>query len=232
MITALILAGGTDPQFKMNVPKQFVNIFNKPVFIYAAEAYQKHPMIDRIMVASLPGWEEMVRAYAKQFNITKLTDIITGGTYCQDTSYNAVTKLSDICKDDDILILHDAIRPMVEADLITGAIRECMAHDNGVACVDTMDMIMDKQGISVINRYDIVRIQTPQAYKYGFLKKCHETATAKGITDQYDISTMIAKLGHQIFFSKGSDMNMKINTVEDVEMFKALYKMKNSVSVL
>jgi 2-C-methyl-D-erythritol 4-phosphate cytidylyltransferase len=232
MVTVLILAGGVDPQFKMNVPKQFVNIFNKPVFIYAAEAYQKHPMVDRIMIASLPGWEEMVRAYAKQFNITKLTDIVTGGAYCQDTSYNAVKALDGICVDDDILLLADAIRPMVEADLITGAIRECMAHGNGVACVETMDMIMDKKGSNVINRYDIVRIQTPQAYKYGFLKKCHEDAEKKGITSQYDISTMVAKLGNQIFFSKGSDMNMKINTVEDVEMFKALYKMKNSVSVL
>ena len=79
MVTVLILAGGVDPQFKMNVPKQFVNIFNKPVFIYAAEAYQKHPMVDRIMIASLPGWEEMVRAYAKQFNITKLKWVVAGG---------------------------------------------------------------------------------------------------------------------------------------------------------
>lgn len=232
MITTLILAAGTDPQFKMNVPKQFVNIFNKPVFIYAAEAFQKHPMVDRIMIASLPGWSEMVRAYSKQFNITKLTDIIEGGRFCQDTSYNALQKLSGQCQDDDIVILHDAIRPMVSADLITSAIRECKAYGNGIACVNTMDMIMDKNGMEVINRYNIVRVQTPQAYNFAFLKRCHEEAQDKGVTEQFDISTMVSKLGNQIHFSKGSDMNMKINTTEDIEMFKALYKMKNSVGVL
>lgn len=78
MNTALILAGGLDPRFHMDIPKQFVNVNNKPVIIYTLEIFQNHPDIDEIIVTCLDGWQEMVRVYGKQFNITKLKEIIPG----------------------------------------------------------------------------------------------------------------------------------------------------------
>ncbi len=79
MNIAMILAGGTDNRFQMSVPKQFVNVYNRPVIVYTLEAFQKHDEIDAIMVSCLDGWQEMVRAYAKQFNISKLKWIVSGG---------------------------------------------------------------------------------------------------------------------------------------------------------
>lgn len=230
MNIALILAGGTDPRFQMSVPKQFVNVFNRPVIVYTLEAFQKHKDIDAIMVACLEGWQEMVTAYAKQFNIDKLKWVIPGGHDGQASARMGILALQDICQADDVIILHDSIRPFVSEDIISDSIRVCRQHGMGVAAVRTMDTIMKTNdglvGTESISRYAIIRIQTPQAYRMDRLLDIHRKAVAAGIVGEVDTNSVVSKLGEPVYFSKGSDLNMKINTVEDVEMFKALYRMQ------
>lgn len=233
MNVALILAGGTDPRFQMNVPKQFVNVYNRPIIVYTLEAFQKHKDIDAIMVACLDGWQEMVKAYAKQFNITKLKWVISGGHDGQASARHGIMALKDECRDDDIIIVHDSIRPFVSEEIISDSIRVCRQHGMGVAAVRTMDTIMKtsdgKVGTESISRYAIVRIQTPQAYRMDCLLDIHRKAVDAGIVGEVDTNSVASRLGEKIFFSQGSDLNLKINTVEDVEMFKALYKMRREV---
>ena len=230
MNIAVLLAGGVDPNFKMDIPKQFVNVYNRPIIVYTMEIFQKHPEIDAIMVACLKGWENMVTAYAKQFNIDKLKWVITGGVTGQDTSKLAVDTLIETCQKDDIIILHDAIRPMVTDEIISDSIYSCKRKGMGVASVISMDnVMMTDDGINgklSISRYAFRRIQTPQTYRLGELQKAHEEATLKNIRGENDTNNMISRLGMKVTLSKGSDTNLKINTVEDVEMFKALYAMK------
>ncbi len=230
MNIAMILAGGTDSRFQMSVPKQFVNVYNRPVIVYTLEAFQRHSEIDAIMVSCLDGWQEMVRAYAKQFNISKLKWVIPGGKDGQASARNGILVLKEKCHDDDVVILHDSIRPFVSEDIITDSLKVCRIHGMGVAAVRTMDTIMKTQdglvGTESISRYAIIRIQTPQAYRMDKLWNVHEKAIERGITGEVDTNSVISKLGEPVYFSKGSDLNMKINTVEDVEMFKALYKMR------
>lgn len=230
MNIAVLLAGGVDPNFKMDIPKQFVNVYNRPIIVYTMEIFQKHPEIDAIMVACLKGWENMVTAYAKQFNIDKLKWVITGGVTGQDTSKLAVDTLMETCQEDDIVILHDAIRPMVTDEIISDSIYSCKRKGMGVASVISMDnVMMTDDGINgklSISRYAFRRIQTPQTYRLGELQKAHEEATLKNIRGENDTNNMISRLGMKVTLSKGSDTNLKINTVEDVEMFKALYAMK------
>lgn len=233
MNIALILAGGTDPRFQMNLPKQFVNVYNRPIIVYTLEAFQKHDDIDAIMVACLDGWQEMVKAYAKQFNITKLKWVIPGGYDGQASARNGILALKDECRKDDIIIIHDSIRPFVSHEIITDSIRVCRQHGMGVAAVRTMDTVMrtpdGMSGTESISRYEIVRIQTPQAYRVDCLLDIHNKAVEAGITGEVDTNSVASKLGETVYFSRGSDLNLKINTVEDVEMFKALYKMRKEV---
>lgn len=230
MNIALILAGGTDPDFQMSVPKQFVNVYNRPVIIYTLERFQQHKEIDAIMVACLDGWQEMVAAYAKQFNIHKLRWIIPGGTNGQASAENGIMKLKEECRDNDIIIVHDAIRPLVSDEIIADSIRVCREHGMGVAAMRTMDTIMKtrdgKVGTESISRYAIIRIQTPQAYRMDRLADIHMKALRAGIMGQVDMNSVVSKLGEPVYFSKGSELNMKINTLEDVAIFKALYKMR------
>lgn len=231
MNIAVILAAGADPTFRMDIPKQFVNVYNRPVIVYTMETFQRHPEIDAIMVACLKGWESMVEAYAKQFGITKLKWVIQGGESGQETSKRAVDRLAEECAEEDIIMLHDAIRPMVSDDIISDSIHTCRRKGMGIAAVTSMDnVMMTDDGVTgklSISRHAFRRIQTPQTYCLGDLKKAHDEAAEMGIAGENDTNNMISRLGRNVNFSKGSDKNLKINTVEDVAMFKALYSMKN-----
>lgn len=231
MNTALILAGGVDSRFKMDIPKQFVNVNNRPVIVYTLEIFQNHPDIDEIIVICLDGWQEMVRVYGKQFNISKLTGIISGGKDAQESTYKGLQYLKNKMDQGDIVVIHDAIRPLVSREIISKSIKMCQKKGMGVAATYIMDTIMHsengKEGNQSINRYQIMKVQTPQAFDYKLIVELHERAIREKCMGAWDNSSMITNLGEKVYFSEGSDLNMKINTVEDVEMFKALYKMKN-----
>lgn len=235
MNIAVLLAGGTDPNFKMNIPKQFVNVYNRPIIVYTMEAFQRHSEIEAIMVACLSGWEKMVEAYAKQFNIDKLRWIITGGSNGQETSRLAVNELDKCCNDDDIVVIHDAIRPLVTNEVISDSIHICRKKGMGIAAVTSMENVMltddGVTGLRSISRYAFKRIQTPQTYLLGKLRRYHEEALEQAVFGEVDTNNMVSKLGKPISLSKGSDLNIKINTVEDVEMFKALYNMINDDNI-
>lgn len=230
MNIALIMAGGVGQRLQQDIPKQFLNVYDKPIIIYTLEAFQKHPDIDAIIVSCLDGWQEILKAYAKQFNIAKLRWIVPGGENGQASARNAVYALEGECKDDDIIIIHDSIRPMVSADIISDCIVKCRTHGSGLAamrCAETI--IKTKDGIkgnASIPREDIMRVQTPQAYRYGKLLWAHREALKKGITDAVYTNTIMIELGETLYFSLGSDKNLKITTLEDIDMFKALYKTK------
>ena len=229
MNIALILAGGTDSNFQMDIPKQFVIVENRPVIVYTLQAFQNHPEIDMIVVSCLSGWQEMVRAYGKQFNISKLTEIVEGGPDGQESIRRGVAWLTENCRPDDVVVIHDAIRPLVTDDLITDSIRVCREKGMGVAAVRSMDTVMltvdGQSGKESISRYHIRRIQTPQSYQLEYLDRVHQEAAKKQVLHCVDNNSMLARLGETIHFSKGSDFNIKLNAVEDVEMFKALYHM-------
>ena len=234
MNIAVLLAGGVDPTFKMDVPKQFVNVNNRPIIVYTMEIFQNHPEIDAIMVACLKGWESMVSAYAKQFNINKLKWVITGGVSGQESSKLAVQTVMKECCPEDIVVIHDAIRPLVSDEIISDSIFTCKKKGMGITSVISMDnVMMTNDGINgkvSISRYAFRRIQTPQTYVLGDLFEAHMEAVEKEILNENDTNNMMAKLGRNITLSKGSDTNMKINTVEDVEIFKTLYAMQNTDS--
>lgn len=231
MTVAVLLAGGVDPGFQMDIPKQFVNVYNVPIIVYTMQKFQKHPEVDAIMVACLAGWENLVSAYAKQFDIDKLQWVIDGGASGQETSRLAANKLMETCKEDDIVIIHDSIRPMVSDEIISDSIATCKKSGMGIAAVTSMDNVMMTDdgvtGKKSISRYAFRRVQTPQTYHLGDLYTAHQEALDQNIRNENDTNNMMSRLGRRVTFSMGSDTNLKINTVEDVEMFKALFKMQH-----
>ena len=113
MNIALIIAGGKGQRMKQEVPKQFLNVNDKPVIIYTLEAFQKHPDISEIGVVCIDGWQQILTAYAKQYGISKLKWIVPGGENGQGSIRNGVFEAEKHYNEDDIVLIHDAIRPMV-----------------------------------------------------------------------------------------------------------------------
>jgi len=232
MNIALITAGGKGERMHQDIPKQFINVFDKPVIIYTLEAFQKHPDVDAIAVVCLDGWQNILMAYAKQFNITKLVAIAESGATSQESIHNGILKLKETYKDDDIVIVHDGNRTMVSGDIISDSIAKCQTLGSGIASIPCAEAILerrdDNSSIVSIPREKLLRTQTPHAFKLGKLAWAHEEANRRGITNSVASCTLMIELGEPVYFSSGSEKNIKLTTVDDIEIFKALLKSEKS----
>ena len=232
MNIALIIAGGSGQRMGQDIPKQFINVFDKPVLIYTLEGFQKHPQIDAIEVVCIDGWHDILWAYAKQFNITKLKWVISGGNSGQESIRNGVYNLEDKCSSEDIIIIHDGIRPLVEPSVLSYVIAKCKLYGNAVTSMPYNEQIFvidedDETTTSkFIPRETLRRVSTPQAYNFKLLDEKYHEAFEKeiGIHGSHYTNTMMVELGVKLHFAAGSDKNIKLTTKDDLEMFKAYLK--------
>lgn len=229
---ALIIAGGVGARMNQDIPKQFLNVFDKPIIVYTMEAFQKHPSIDSITVVCLDGWHDVLRAYAKQFGISKLDSVVSGGLNGQDSIRNGLYDIySRYSGEDDIVLIHDAIRPMLSQDVISDNIRVCREHGNAITVVPcTAAMLKTYDSLSSeeqVPRDNLKITQTPQTFFINDIVGAHKEALSRGITNSVASCTMYIELGRKLYMSMGSEKNLKITTVEDIEIFKSLLMSKD-----
>lgn len=228
---ALIIAGGVGARMNQDIPKQFINVYDKPVIVYTLEAFQNHPEIDAIEVVCLDGWHDILRAYARQFGIAKLENIVSGGKNGQDSIRNGLYDIYERYNgDDDIVLIHDAIRPMVSEDIITDNIKVCRELGNAITVVPcTAAMLKTYDSISSeeqVPRDNLKITQTPQTFFMKDIVGAHKEALEKGITNSVASCTMYIELGRKLYMALGSEKNLKLTTTEDIEIFKALLNSK------
>lgn len=231
MVVALLTAAGTGTRMGQDIPKQFIHVENKPVIIHTMEAFQRHPNIDAIMVVTLPAWVEVLRAYAKQFNISKLQWVVPGGATGQESIYNGLTALKEHLSGNDIVMIHDGNRCMVSHEIISNSIATFHAYGSAVAAIPCVEAVFrsSDNGISSttsIPREQLYRTQTPHTYTLGKLLWAHEKAAKEGIVNTAATCTLMQAFGETIYFSKGSEENLKITTMEDLKIFSALLHTK------
>lgn len=163
---ALLIAGGSGNRMGQSIPKQFLTVNERPVIVYTLEAFQRHPEIDSIAVVCIDGWQSVLQAYANQFNITKLQYIVSGGKNGQDSIRNGVYELERHFKSDDIVLIHDAIRPMISADIISDCIRITKEKGNATTVIPCAEaMLKTENGENSTGSYPrdfLKRTQTPQ----------------------------------------------------------------------
>ena len=227
----MIIAGGVGTRMGQDIPKQFLNVYDKPVIVYTMEAFQKHPEINAIEVVCLDGWHDVLRAYAKQFGIAKLENIVSGGLNGQESIRKGLYDIQKRYHDsEDIVLIHDAIRPMVSQEIITNNIKTCREKGNAITVVPcTAAMLKTFDGIESqeqVPRDNLKITQTPQTFFINEICKSHEEALTRGITASVASCTMYVELGRKLFLASGSEKNIKLTTTEDIEIFKALLKSK------
>lgn len=238
MNIALIIAGGSGVRMNQDIPKQFLNVNDRPVIIYTLEAFQKHSDIDAIAVVCIDGWETILSAYAKQFGITKLKHIIPGGECGQASIRNGVYELEKHYKKEDIVLIHDAIRPMVSQEIISDAIVKAQKYGSAIAAVPCAEAMLvvkeDEQSKEVISskavfpRQQLKRTQTPQAFPIGKICDVHRKAVEEGRLNSVASCTLMVEMGESVCFSAGSEKNIKLTTTEDIDVFKALLQAKQT----
>lgn len=230
MNVAIIIAGGSGQRMGQDIPKQFINVYDKPVLVYTLDSFQRHPQVDAIELVCIDGWHDVAWAYAKQFNISKLRWIISGGATGQESIRNGVFHLEGICAPDDTIIIHDGIRPLVDASVLSDVIIKCQQYGNAVTSLPYNEQIfvMDDEVSTTqyIPRETLRRVSTPQAYRFEKLDWAYHEAFEKeiGIYGSAYTNTMMVELGERLYFAAGSDKNIKLTTKDDLEMFKAYLK--------
>ena len=234
MNIAIIIAGGVGNRMGQSIPKQFINVYDKPILMYTLDGFEKHPMVDAIEVVCIEGWENVVWSYAKQYNITKLKWIVKGGASGQESIRNGVFNLEDKCSKDDVIIIHDGIRPLVDAEVLTDVINEASIYGNAVTSLPYNEQIFvvskddEKTTTQFIPRETLRRVSTPQAYQFELLDSKYHEAFEKGIGiyGSHSTNTMMVELGVRLYFAAGSDKNIKLTTPDDLEMFKGYLRRK------
>ena len=228
MNIALIIAGGSGNRMGQDIPKQFIHIDGAPIVIHTMMCFQRHPDIQQIAIVCLKGWETVLQSYANQFNITKLKHIFPGGDSGMESIHNGIYGLLEAgCDGEDLVLIHDAVRPLLSQDIISGNIATCKAYGYAVTGIKCREAILESEdGFSTstsIPRDRLIRTQTPQTFRLKNIISAHEEAKEKGITNSVASCTLCAELGNRVMhLVPGSEKNIKVTTVEDLEILKAL----------
>ena len=229
MNIALLIAGGAGNRMGQDIPKQFMHIEGCPIIVHTMQCFQRHPDVDAIAVVCLKGWDTVLQAYANQFLIDKLKWIFPGGETGMQSIRHGIYGLRDAgCSDEDLVLIHDSVRPLLSQEIISSNIAICKAYGYAITGIQCREAILESEdGFTTktsIPRDRLIRTQTPQTLKLGNIIKVHEEADQKGIVNSVSSCTLIAEVGNDriMHIVPGSEKNIKITTVEDLEILKAL----------
>lgn len=223
----VLTAGGVGSRLGSDIPKQFIHVNDKPVIVYTMEAFQRHPSVNGIVVACLEGWEKVLRAYSSNFGITKLRAVVTGGKTNQESIANALGALEGTAADDDLVLLHDGNRPLVAQGIISSAISTAEREGSAVTAIPCTEVIVRKDAgdeltaHESIRRESLARTQTPHVMGYLDLINLHRQAREDGV-DSAALPELLTHYGRAVHLTPGDEMNFKITTVSDLDIFKAL----------
>jgi 2-C-methyl-D-erythritol 4-phosphate cytidylyltransferase len=232
MNVAVILAGGVGSRVGAGKPKQFIDILGKPVLVYTIEAFQKHEEIDAIEVVCVKSHIDYMKELVGTYGLSKVKWITEGGKDFQGSVLNGINNLKDKCADDDIVLVHFGASPFIEQDIISDAIKVCKEKGNAISTTPfyLLSGFKDDEEKSTrwIDRDSIACMNSPHAFKYGYVKDVYDRAVETGVINEVEphTTTLMYKMGEPIYFSKGSQSNIKITTKEDLELFEGYVLMK------
>ena len=223
----IILAGGKSGRNKQNIPSQFINIHDKPMIVYCMEAYQVHPAIDDIYVVCLKGWEDIVKAYARQYRLTKLRGLIPGGSSGIASLKNAVDCIKKRYTPEDTIIIQEATRPLVNPETISKLLQVCAEKGSATICHSMQDYV--QFNIAAKPRYadrnHLIALQSPEAHRLSLLSEVFDRAASRRHPlDETCCTMLLYNLGYDINFVESSINNIKIAREEDIAALGALLK--------
>lgn len=239
MNIAVILAGGVGSRVGADRPKQFIEVLGKPVLYYTIEVFQKHPEIDAIEVVCHKSWKDYLKKMVVEYSLDKVKWVTDGGDIFQESVLNGVNYLEDKISRDDIIMVHFGASPFITEDIISDCIRVCEKKGNAISTIDyfllsgvkhSLKSVDDPENFTeeYIDRDTVACMNSPHAFKYGFIKDMYAEAIETGVINEVEphTTTLMYKMGKRIYFAKGSQTNVKITRKEDLELFEGYVMQK------
>ena len=238
MNIALILAAGMGRRMGTKTPKQFLEVGGKPILAHTLNVFQIHPEIDAIYVVCPEESRDMVWELVRDYEISKLQKVIAGGKTRRESSYNGIRALEQVCGPEDVILIHDGVRPNVTANTIHANIAMAKAWGACVTAVETSDTIVvceDGQHLtSIPPRRFLWNVQTPQSFRYGVIRKAHDCYQAsidggqEGLPEITDDTGLVLFMeeqtpcGQKVRICKGDPGNLKVTKPEDLRILLSI----------
>ncbi|WEK13799.1 MAG: IspD/TarI family cytidylyltransferase [Candidatus Microbacterium phytovorans] len=227
MNIALIFAGGIGSRMSsQNLPKQFLEIHGKPLIVHTLQHFQDHPEIDGVAVAILPAWRAHFTKLVERYELTKVTWIVDGGSTGQESRHRAIRAVAAECPDDAVVLIHDGVRPLITAQLISDNIRTVTERGAAITCTKGNETIVSAAGDEiddVLPRDFLYIAQAPQSLRLSTALEIYDRAVSDGDDDSIDTATLLQRYGHKIFRVDGPRSNIKITTAEDYYICRAFF---------
>lgn len=233
MNIGIILAGGVGSRVGADVPKQFIDVFGKPVLVYTIEAFEKHEEIDAILVVCIKPYIDYLWNLKEKYNLKKLKWVTEGGDTFQRSVMNGIRFLDGKISGEDIVLVHFGASPFVTGAIISDCIRVCKEKKNAISTTDyyvlsgeknSKKTVWDPSNYSdkYIDRDTIAVMNSPHAFRYGYIKNIYNKAEETGVINQVEphTTTLMYAMGEKIYFALGSQNNIKITRKEDLELFR------------
>lgn len=222
----ILLAGGVGSRMNENTPKQFLMLKGKPVIVHTIENFQRNNSIDKIVVVCVKEWMGHLQKIVEQYGLYKVAAIVEGGETGHDSTRNGLFFLRDKIDPNDNVIIHDAARPILPQKAIDLMIEMANLKGNAclaIPCYETVILTDDKEsGIKDLDRNSFMRVQTPQAYRFGDILPLYEMAESCGLHNFVYADLVYTHYGKRVYFSKGFINNIKITQTDDLALCEAL----------
>ena len=237
---AIIFAGGVGSRLNGadTTPKQFLKVMDKPIIIHTLELFQKNENIDKIYISIVESHFDYMKELVEYYHLTKVSGVTTGGKTGQDSIYKALKMAQKENSDDSIVLIHDGVRPNITQEVINKNIENAEKYGSAITCTPCHETVLisetGKTPTSVPYRRQTFSAQAPQSFRLGEIVQAHETTrkTNPNYTDIVDSCTLYKTLGKETYMIKGNRGNIKITTIEDLYILRALIRYKEDLEAL
>ena len=236
----VIMAGGVGSRFwpmsTSDMPKQFIDVYGKPIIIHTLELFENHPEIDAIAVACLEDWIPYLKDLLEKFNIKKVKKVVPGGASGQESIYNGLKAAEEIANGEkSIVLIHDGVRPLINEKTITDNIESVKKHGSSITCVKVKETVLvvakDNSIKDVPNREDTRLARAPQSFYLDEIIGAHRKAMAENKYDFIDSCSMMQYYGKKLYLIEGPQENIKITTPDDFYTMRALLDAREEAQI-
>lgn len=236
MNVALVFAGGVGTRMQNSTkPKQFLELYNKPVIIYTLEKFEENKNIDAIVVVCVEPWIDYLRKLLFKFDIQKVKFVIPGGETGQESIFNGLCKIEEEFDHSSVVLIHDGVRPLINDDIIDRNIEAVKSHGSAITTcppVETFVLVDSEDVVKDVHDRSLSRLaKAPQSFYLRDIIKVHRQAREDAFTDAIDSCSLMTKYGHDVRLVSGISENIKITSPIDFFIFKAIIDTQENLQV-
>ena len=216
-------------------PKQFLELHGKPIIVYTIEHFETHPEIDNIAVVCLEGWIPELKHLVKQYTLEKVSLVLPGGDGGDKSIFYGLQALSGTCAENDIVLIHDGVRPLINAELISRNIQQVKDRGNANTVESASESVVRLDGsgkiVSVPPRGEMCSAKAPQSFRYGDIMELYTRAQGDGLRT-IDSAHLCSIYGVEMHAVASTPYNIKITAPSDYYIFRALFEAMENEQII